>query len=162
MSKQHNKGRNLLDKVARKQAESTDEKSVSVKIREAALLSLNDDGNNDTAFVNLKYYRHEHQCLSTWSPDELKAFSSFCRKVTQTSWTNIYKTAGAPGDKAGLGYTLHKNAKVLPENPDLEKFSPDLTWFELRVSGEARVHGFRCKSAFFLVYLDRQHQIYPG
>ena len=151
-----------LGKVARKQAEASDEKNVSLKLREAALLSLSDGSNNDTAFVNLKYYRHEHQCLSSWTAEELRSFSAFCRKVTQTSWTSIYKTAGAPGDKQGLGYTVHKNTKVLPDNPDLEKFSPDLTWFELRVTGEARVHGFRCKSAFFLVFLDRQHEIYPG
>lgn len=151
-----------LSKVAQKQAENSGDKSVSLKIREAALLSLNDDSNNDTAFVNLKYYRHEYQCLSSWTPDELRAFSAFCSKVTNTSWTNIYKTAGAPGDKKGLGYTVHKNLKVLPENPSLASFSPDLTWFELRVTGEARVHGFRCKSAFFLVYLDRQHEVYPG
>lgn len=154
--------RNRLKKIVQKQAESTDDKTLSLKIREAALLSLSDGTNNDTAFVNLKYYRHEHQCLSTWTQDELRAFSAFCRKITQTSWTNIYRTSGAPGDKQGLGYTIHSNRNVLPKSPDLEKFSPDLTWFELRVTGEARVHGFRCKSAFFLVYLDRQHEIYPG
>jgi len=153
---------NRLKAVAKKQAENTDEKNVSLKLREAALLSLSDGTNNDTGFVNLKYYRFEHQCFSSWTPDELRALSAFCRKLTQTSWTNIYKTAGAPGDKQGLGYTVHKSKSVLPANPDLENFSPDLTWFELRVTSEARVHGFRCKSAFFLVYLDRQHEVYPG
>lgn len=151
-----------LEKVAKKQAEASEEKSVNLKLREAALLSLSNDASTDTAHVNLKYYRHEHQCFSEWTADELRAFSGFCRKLTQTPWPDIYKTGGKAGTKTGLGYTIHKSADALPENPDLESFSPDLTWFEMRVTSEARVHGFRCKGAFFLVFLDRQHQVYPG
>jgi hypothetical protein len=150
-----------LKKVAKEQAKKSDEAAVNLTIREVALLSLSDK-QEETAYVNLKYYRHEHQCLSSWDEDQLKSFSAFCRKITQIGWKAIYKTAGAPGDKNGFGYTVHKNHAKLPANPDLGAVSPDLTWFELRVSGEARVHGFRCKEAFFLVFLDRQHEIYPG
>lgn len=149
-----------LDRIAQKQSAAIEEKSIHLKMREAALLSLSDDAASENAHVNLKYYRHEHQCLSQWTPDELKAFSAFCRKITQIKWTDIYKSGGKAGAKAGLGYTIHKNQDVLPESPDLINISPDLTWFELRVTVEARVHGFRCKSAFFLVYLDRQHEVY--
>lgn len=156
------KHRSLLDKVAKKQSENSDNKSINLKIKDAALLSLSENSDNDTAHVNLKYYRHEHQCLSEWDADQLRAFSAFCRKITQIKWTDIYKTGGKAGNKTGLGYTPHRDRKVLPVTPELKEISPDLTWFELRVTGEARVHGFRCKSAFFLVFLDRQHDVYPG
>lgn len=151
-----------LDKVAKKQAEESQQKNINLKIREVAFLSLNDDPKSDNAYVNLKYYRHEHQCFSAWTADELRAFSAFCRKMTQVLWSDIYKSAGSGGHKTGLGYTVHKKSTVLPNTPDINSISPDLTWFELRVTEEARVHGFRCKGAFFLVFLDRQHQVYPG
>lgn len=152
----------LLDRIAKKQLETSDVKNVNLKLKEAALLSLSNNSDNDTAYVNLKYYRHEHQCFSEWDVDQLKALSAFCRKITQISWTDIYRTGGKAGNKTGLGYTPHKDRRALPEAPELREISPDLTWFELRVTGEARVHGFRCKSAFFLVFLDRQHEVYPG
>ena len=75
-------------------------------------------------------------------------------------WTDIYKTGGARGHKAGLGYTVHKDHSVLPRNPDLQTLSPDLTWFELRITEEALVHGFRARDAFYLVFLDRDHAVY--
>jgi hypothetical protein len=53
-----------------------------------------------------------------------------------------------------------KDLSKLPYHPHLH-FNPDLTFFELRVTQQARVHGFRVKSAFFLVWLDREHRIYP-
>ncbi|MEH3116309.1 MAG: hypothetical protein PGN25_01430 [Methylorubrum populi] len=154
--------RKLLDKVAKQQSKNSEDKNVNLKIREAALLSLSENSDDDTAYINLKYYRHEHQCLSEWDADQLRAFSAFCRKITQFRWIEIYKTGGKVGSKTGLGYTVHKDRAVLPAAPELDNISPDLTWFELRVTNEARVHGFRCKSAFFLVFLDRLHQVYPG
>ena len=111
-------------------------------------------------YVNLKYYWPYHECLSEWSADKLKAFGEFCRKLRQSTWPSIYKTGGQPGVKTGLGYTKHNDPGVLPDHPDLGKISPELTWFELRIDHESRVHGFRVKDAFFLVFLDKDHKIY--
>lgn len=54
------------------------------------------------AFVGLKYYRPEHQCLSEWTPDELRAFSAFCRKLAQMTWQQIVAAAGTRPAWAGL------------------------------------------------------------
>jgi len=48
----------------------------------------------------------------------------------------------------------------LPLHPELKTVSPDIDFFELRVTGEARVHGFRVIDGFYLVWLDREHEIY--
>ena len=69
---------------------------------------------------------------------------------------------GRDDSKGHAAYTIHKDHSVLPNNAELEEISPDLTWFELRVDGESRVHGFRVKDAFFLVYLDQNHEVYPA
>lgn len=128
---------------------------------EAKLLGI--DGNENNAFVILKYFDGNFQCFSQWSNNELKDFTNFIGKINNMTWNEIYKTAGKgkAGKKTGFGYTVHKDKSVLPNQLILDKLSEDITFFELRVSQEARVHGFRVKSAFFLVWLDRGHDIYP-
>lgn len=156
------RGNKKLRKVAAQQGGKTSEAS-DLNLREATLLGVKHERKDlERPYVNLKYYRPDHQCLSDWTKAKLQAFSGFCRQLTQMSWTQIYATGGKPGNKVGLGYTVHTNPDVLPQNPELATFSPDLTWFELRVDGESRVHGFRVKDAFFLVYLDQNHDVYPG
>lgn len=128
---------------------------------EAKLLGIDDKENN--AFVILKYFDGKYQCFSEWSNNELKDFTSFIEKINNMTWNEIYKTAGKgkSGKKTGFGYTVHKDKSVLPNKTIVDKLSEDITFFELRVSQEARVHGFRVKSAFFLVWLDRNHDVYP-
>lgn len=131
-------------------------------LRDASLLGVGHEDGRDRPYVNLKYYWPDHECFSEWEAHKLKSFSSFCRKITKMRWSDIYATGGAVGHKTGLGYTPHKNPDILPRNPELNALSPDLTWFELRIDGESRVHGFRVKDAFFLVLLDQGHAIYKN
>lgn len=115
----------------------------------------------ENAFVALKYFDSSHQCFSEWDKSELKAFSDFLRKICQQNWSQIVASGGGSGNKKGLGYTPHKNPNILPNQNLVEKFSEDTSFFELRISQKARVHGFRIKSAFFLLWLDRNHDVYP-
>lgn len=155
-------GNKKLRRVAAQQGGKTAE-AADLSLREASLLGIKHERKDgERPYVNLKYYRPDHQCLSEWTKEKLQAFSAFCRQITQMRWTDIYSTGGKAGSKVGLGYTVHKDHGVLPNNAELESFSPDLTWFELRVDGESRVHGFRVKDAFFLVYLDQNHDVYPS
>lgn len=126
---------------------------------EAALLGLGPDStdNNTTAYVALKYYQPDFECLSAWRTEELRILSAFIQKLSKTTWAQIYKTGGKPGNKDGLGYTLHGPGFKTPPKP--QDISEDITFFELRVTRAARVHGFRCQNAFFLVWLDRAHQV---
>jgi hypothetical protein len=111
-----------------------------------------------TAFVALKYFRPQVQCFSEWTPDELRAFSDFNRKVSLQTWQQIVASGGKGPNKAGLGYTSHHGGQ-LPAADFADALSEDLAWIELRVSQKARVHGFRAGHAFFLVFLDRNHQL---
>jgi hypothetical protein len=125
---------------------------------EMAALGL-DGSSGAVAYVALKYYRSEHQCFSQWSTDELRAFSDFCRKVSSLTWQQIYQTSGKGANKTGLAYTSH-DGKRLPAAYLPGDVSEDIGWFELRVGGKARAHGFRAGQAFFLVFLDRNHEIF--
>jgi hypothetical protein len=117
--------------------------------------------NQEPPYISLKYFQPSFQCFSKWQNNELKSFSKFVEKLRMTSWDQIYKTSGKIGHKSDFGYTPHKNTKNLPNIKQLDMIiSPDITFFELRVTGKVRVHGFRMQSAFFLVWLDREHEIY--
>ncbi len=127
--------------------------------KEAEILGFEKDSNNNPAYVYLKYYDHKHQCLSEWSQDELKLFTAFVEKLRTTTWTDIYKSGGSI-NKSGLGYTICKQTSLLPNQDIVNSLSQDTTFFELRISQVARVHGFRTRTAFCLIWLDRKHQIY--
>jgi hypothetical protein len=151
---------NKLKKIADSQLKKSEELPRNLTLKEIALLSLSKDPIKERPHVNLAYYKPEFECFSSWTEEQLRAFSSFCTKISERKWNDIYKTGGSLGSKTGLGYTVHKNIDKLPENPALKEFSLDITWFELRVGQQARVHGFRLADAFFLVFLDAKHRIY--
>lgn len=120
-----------------------------------------------TPYVVLKYFDSNYECFSDWTADNLKAFSSFNQKLSQSNWSDIYKSGGSAGNKAGFGYTTLTMATISEKSRARlkaveEMINPDLTFFELRVTQEARVHGFRCGESFFLVLLDQDHNVYRG
>jgi len=118
--------------------------------------------NYEVPYVTLKYFQTSYECFSVWQESELKAFINFVEKLRRSTWADIYKTSGKLGVKTGFGYTPHKNKDNLPKIEELNRIiSPDITYFELRITDKARVHGFRVKEAFFLVWLDREHKINP-
>lgn len=47
----------------------------------------------------------------------------------------------------------------LPNTDFLHSISEDISWMEMRVTQVARVFGFRAGHAFFLVFLDRTHDV---
>lgn len=109
----------------------------------------------EVPYIALKYFDRKYECFSKWGPTELKAFSSLVDKLKKVNWQQL-KT------QEGLGYTVHPNRNRLPNGgAALEEISHEISPFEIRVTGKARLHGFRMKAAFFLVWLDKNHRIYP-
>ena len=128
---------------------------------EQQMLGLTEDNSDrEKAYVALKYYQSAYECFSDWSKEELRMFSAFCGKVNERTWEQIKQSGGARGKKTGLGFTPHKDRRKLPGNGLLGLISPEVEFSEMRVTDKARVHGFRMKSAFFLVWLDKDHRVY--
>lgn len=125
---------------------------------EQFILNPNKTTADEIPHVNMKYYTSSFQCFSAWSSQEMKQFSDFIEKLRQMKWADIYRTGGKLGYKTGLGYSLI-DRKNYPKNALLDKVSADISFFELRVNQTMRVHGFRCLDAFYLVYLDRNHDL---
>jgi hypothetical protein len=111
----------------------------------------------ESVYVVLKYYDSDHECLSSWKKEELKEFSNFVHKLRQLSWNNL---PGGLRPKPCRSEHARNDARERLKRVR-QQMSGDIQFIELRVSQRDRVHGFRMKSAFFLVLLDRDHQVYP-
>jgi hypothetical protein len=120
--------------------------------------------NGKNPYVVLKYFQNEFECFSDWTTDELKLFSKFLNNFSSYTWDSVYKSSGKGKNKAGIGYTPYDTAKMKSGQNILDKvkklISPDIGFFELRVSDKIRLHGFQSQSAFFLVLLDREHRVF--
>ena len=121
--------------------------------------------NGKNPYVVLKYFQDGWECFSAWTGDELKSFSKFLTTFSDHTWDSVYKSGGKGQNKGSLGYTPYDTATMKAGKEVLERvrksISPDIGFFELRVSDRIRVHGFQSQSAFFLVMLDRQHRVFP-
>ena len=121
--------------------------------------------NGKNPYVVLKYFQHSWECFSVWTAEELKLFSRFLTTFSGHTWNSVYNSAGNGVNKGSLGYTRYDTATMKAGKEVLEKvrksISPDIGFFELRVSHKIRLHGFQSQSAFFLVMLDREHRVFP-
>ena len=131
---------------------------------------LNKNGERDNSikkkpYVVLKYFQEGWECFSDWTPIELKAFSNFLNILSNQTWEMVYKSGGKGQNKGSLGYTQYNIAQMKAGKDILEgirsKLSPDINFFELRVTDKLRVPGFQSQAAFFLVMLDREHKVFP-
>lgn len=112
---------------------------------------------SEPVYVALKYYDFEHECFSSWTRDELKEFSNFVGKLRKLSWDGL--SGGLRPKPCKVEHAQHGAKERLKRVH--EHLSREIQFIELRVSQRARVHGFRMKSAFFLVLLDRDHRTFP-
>ncbi|MFI0414253.1 MAG: hypothetical protein ACH255_08935 [Candidatus Thiodiazotropha sp.] len=152
------KGR--LNRIAAQQAN----KAPKLTEREMTLLGIVERKHfsEEEPHINLKYFDPSFECFSDWTRQELGAFSDMLRKLAAADWNSINNSGGKRGYKSGFGFTIHSASVKLPQtHPRLSTISPDITFSEIRVTDKARVHGFRVKEAFFLVWLDRNHKICP-
>jgi len=108
-------------------------------------------------YIVLKYYQPNYQCFSEWNKQELKGFSDFIEKLRKTNW-NLIKQQSSAKNKVGFGYT-QIDKKILPNASILNDISEDVSFAELRLSKESRIFGFRINAAFFLIFLDKNHEI---
>ncbi|NTG20648.1 hypothetical protein G6L00_09405 [Agrobacterium rhizogenes] len=129
---------------------------------EKRILNHSIDKDGERPHVNLKYYSPNFECFSSWTSDEMKAFSTFVEKLRTSKWQTIFNSGGSIGQKTGFALTLLEPSNYPQENQTLDSLSQDIKLFELRVDQKIRVHGFRCHDGFFLVYLDREHRISKG
>lgn len=103
--------------------------------------------------ISLRYFRRQTECFSDWKQGELKKFSGLTEKLKGYSEASLRSSPLCCHHKG----PPKRERFALPE-----ELSPDLELFELRVdmSNKARVHGVFRDETFFLVWLDRKHEVF--
>ncbi|KGE20684.1 MAG6450 family protein [Paenibacillus wynnii] len=91
-----------------------------------------------------------HFQLSDWQFDELKALMATLRDLSGKQWSELRKIKG------------FKSVDSSTFSCDLPAYiSPEVTIWECRVSGRARIFGHRSRNVFKIVWFDRNHEVYP-
>jgi len=104
--------------------------------------------------ISLRYYRRQTECFSKWKSSDLKKFGALVDKLRGHNANTL------TGSKL---CSMHKGPPAQDRFALPESLSPDLTLHELRVdqSNKARIHGVLWGETFFLVWLDRNHAVFP-
>lgn len=134
--------------------------TVNIPNKVAEIYGLHSIGGTDKEhpYINLKYFDCDYQCFSELDKESLKSFSEANKKLSQLTWNELKRQAGKRGNKTGFAPTMISRDQ-LPQRSMLERVSEEISFMELRLSQEARMFGFRSGAAFFLVYLDKNHDI---
>lgn len=104
--------------------------------------------------VSLKYWHSGSQCISAWQAKELEGYRKAIDKIQSLTATKL-KIEG------GLNLKPHKG-KPAPGFARPKSLSPEIKLCEVRATGKARLHGVIIGSVFHLVWLDRNHDVFPG
>lgn len=107
---------------------------------------------NVKAQLSFTYLDKTKWKLTEWNSEELKDLIETFQTIESLDWNEIQS-------HSGLRYKqLHNPPKV-----NNDKISPDsmARICEMRVCPRKRIHGFRVRNIFCLVWFDKDHQVCP-
>jgi len=94
-----------------------------------------------------------HNVSLNWQKNDLKQFSKFLCKVQEKTPTQV---------KTDKGLDSKKHNRTKPSGFSLPNHLDSNTeLWQLKVSQKARVHGYIIGNYFHLVWLDRNHEVFP-
>jgi len=83
---------------------------------------------------------------------ELKELVKTFKLMEQLGWQGVFQ-------HSGLKPEIHKQEQLRFKLPvDL---SPDVDIYSFRFSEKGRIFGYRIKNVFYLIWFDRNHDVYP-
>jgi hypothetical protein len=103
---------------------------------------------------SFELFDQDHECPSTWS-DEIRGLFLMFKKASGTTWNDVFKSGGRPGNKVGLGYTIFSN----PPFARPQILSQDISISEMRVGRKGRVFGAHKLGIYYVIRLDKNHEI---
>ncbi|ASP29485.1 MULTISPECIES: hypothetical protein [Sphingomonadales] len=105
--------------------------------------------------VSFAHYRAETECLSSWNKADLKSFVGVVEKLRTMDVTTLRNSSLCSPHRGEV-----RPAKRFTRPDTIGK---DYRMHEIRVdrSNTARMHGVIEESVFYLVWLDRKHEVFP-
>jgi len=93
-------------------------------------------------------------CYSACDSDQSQAILGWVHKVSSRTWDQIYASAGATGNRTGLGWEPWP--KGHPKVPEAPKDKPLAS---MRVTKRFRAWGYREEDVFLTIAFDPKHKI---
>ena len=117
--------------------------------------SLGSSDNEVGVTVSFAHYRSQTECLSTWGKADLKSFVGAVEKMRAMDIATLRNSSLCCPHRGG-----RRLAKRFTRPDTIGK---DYRMHEIRVdrSNTARMHGIIEDSVFYLVWLDRKHEVFP-
>ena len=101
-------------------------------------------------YISFSYVDNTRWQLSKWKGNELTDLIKCFKKMESMSWSQIKVHSG-----------LRYKSLTDPPNINNDNISEDVTICEMRVCDVKRIHGFRDKNVFCIVWFDRDHSVCP-
>ena len=117
--------------------------------------TLRDDVNHNKLMPHLSFYHLDEaaESISDWTSSETKQLFTKLKQLSKTTWQEILSSKG-------MGYKEIQNSGSFARQWPV-RLSRDCTMSEIRISQKSRIFGVRRERAFYLVWLDRNHQVLP-
>ena len=80
------------------------------------------------------------------------------RQTTTLGWSDVKRTGGKPGNKAGLGCTLYRDNDLRHVSRP-QQLSPELNIYGLRATQGYRVFAAYGDHVLYILWFDREHEI---
>ncbi|RDC59403.1 hypothetical protein HME9302_00591 [Alteripontixanthobacter maritimus] len=105
--------------------------------------------------LSFAHYRSETECLSSWGPSDLKSLVGAIEKMRDMTVTQFRNSS--------LCSPHRKGSKIPKRFSRPVSVAKDFRMHEVRVdkSNAARIHGVIENSIFYLIWLDRKHEVFP-
>lgn len=105
------------------------------------------------------HFDSDSECPSTWNSDEMKSLFTSLKLASSMTWQQVRSTGGQARNAQGIAYkpvSLKQAARKLPGN-----LAEDIDLSEMRISDRARIFGVRNEATYYIVWLDKDHQVFP-
>ena len=102
--------------------------------------------------ISLRFYAPSVECFSDWTAQDLKRFSSLVSKLKDLETIQLKEN-----------HNLCKAHSAPPKNGTYRRpasISKEIKFYELKASGQLRMHGVFQGPVFHLVWLDRKHNVF--
>lgn len=116
---------------------------------------------HEIANVSFRYWESSHECISNWQASESKELFEALERMCAQNWTTIKASGGRLGAKTGLGCTLIEHVAKRKKGKWPQNLDADADIYEMRVCKKKRIFGTRDGATFFLIWLDKNHALYP-
>lgn len=118
-------------------------------------------GSTDHLPPSFSFYHFDSssECPSDWKTDEMKSLFSSLKDASSMTWQQVKATGGHGKHAQGIAFksvSPAQAARKLPAN-----LADDIDLSEMRVSDRARIFGVRNEATYYVIWLDKDHQVFP-